>query len=500
MTIKLNADTVIEDTDAAAIPLTVKGAAAQTARLLSIIDSADAVLAEITDTGHFDNKDGIRTVTPEYGAGFGIQMFGEDAPEHFNQLGWYDHAGGAFPNLLNKTSGDDFTQADADNANWIIFISGTNFGAMAEIKEFINATSVVVSGFGWDQDINTSGDPGNFITVKHPSFVTGFGFKHEFSCGSAGEFEVVGYGHTGPFVSIFEHDAGADNADGTLFKAEAGGFNNVNTVVVDYRAGDLQPGDNGGAMGVLVDVSQAASADATTTVTNVIYVVINGSDATTNAMSVLPGFTNALVVAGSSEEDPAQGYDWDGATLTNRVTGTPQDGTAFLDTSTTDITIFDDDDDYILMGSAAPFEVVSATLVTGSSKNLVPTFEYSTAGDTWTALPSVSDSTNGFQNSGLISFTAPGDWATMTASGDGAVNSAYYVRIRRTYAPVIATSPVEDHFKTFASKTAGMSIRGDGVVQLPYLGAAPANLENGMIWTEADGLHMYVGGAEVTVP
>jgi hypothetical protein len=38
-----------------------------------------------------------------------------------------------------------------------------------------------------------------------------------------------------------------------------------------------------------------------------------------------------------------------------------------------------------------------------------------------------------------------------------------------------------------------------GAIQLPYLGAAPAGLANGMIWMENDGLHIYYNGAEKTV-
>jgi len=36
-------------------------------------------------------------------------------------------------------------------------------------------------------------------------------------------------------------------------------------------------------------------------------------------------------------------------------------------------------------------------------------------------------------------------------------------------------------------------------VQLPYLGAAPSVLANGMIWMESDGLHLYYAGAEKVV-
>jgi len=39
----------------------------------------------------------------------------------------------------------------------------------------------------------------------------------------------------------------------------------------------------------------------------------------------------------------------------------------------------------------------------------------------------------------------------------------------------------------------------NGYVQLPYLAGAPASPENGMIWMESDGLHLYYAGAEKLV-
>jgi hypothetical protein len=38
-----------------------------------------------------------------------------------------------------------------------------------------------------------------------------------------------------------------------------------------------------------------------------------------------------------------------------------------------------------------------------------------------------------------------------------------------------------------------------GAIKIPYLGAAPSTLENGMLWVESDGLHIYYNDAEKTV-
>lgn len=447
--------------------LTVKAASGQTAEIVNITDNSDNTLFEITATGHYNNVDGMRTVTPEYGAGIGIQKFGENTPEHFNQAGWFDYTGGAEgENLFIKTSGDDFTQADADTGSHLLFTTGTNTGAMCEVKEFISATKVIVSGFGWDQDINSGGSSGNFLTIKHPTFVSGDGFKHEFSVGSSGEFEINSYSFTSDFVAKIMVDAAADGSDGALFRAFANGYSNVNSVTLDYISGDLGAGESGGAIGARIDVSQAISSDSTTRVAAYTAVVTNGTDVQTTAYTVLPGFTNALTVAGAEAEDPGYGYEVTLASVADRVNGTPQDGTAFLDSSSSNLDLFDNDDDYILIGSDAPFEVIEATLIVGSSKNIDAVFEYSTGNGTWAVLPISTDGTIGFQQSGQIAFTAPGGWAVGNeAESPADITSAYYVRITRTYAPPIVVLPNEDHFKIYADKEQGMKIYGSGAIQ-----------------------------------
>ena len=112
----------------------------------------------------------------------------------------------------------------------------------------------------------------------------------------------------------------------------------------------------------------------------------------------------------------------------------------------------------------------------------------------------MSEGTSGFQQSGQLLFNAPTDWTKDDEDMDGnAITNAYYIAIQRTRTQLFPTLPVENYFKIFDSLSAGMYIRGDGVVKLPYTGGAPDSLVNGMIWMEADGLHMYRGGAEYTV-
>jgi hypothetical protein len=163
--------------------------------------------------------------------------------------------------------------------------------------------------------------------------------------------------------------------------------------------------------------------------------------------------------------------------------------------------IFDADNDYILIGSDATFEVIVVNLAVNSSKNIIATFWYSKAGGNWTALV-VDDSTGGFTGNGNIVFDAPALW---TKDDEAEINAditdAYYIKIVRTRTVTIATLPTEDIFYTYPERggDTGMQIRGNGTIKLPYLTGAPPDLENGLIWMESDGLHLYYNAAEKLV-
>jgi len=481
------------------IGLKITGATGQTGRFLRIEDDSNALLAEITATGHFDNKDGIRTVTPQYGAGMGIQLYGEDAPEHTNQAGWYDHTGGAFERLFIKTSGDDFAQADADNGNWIIFINGAYPGAFCEIKEYISTTQVIVDGLGWDTDINSSVSPGNFLIVKHPGFVSGDGNKHEFSVGATGEFEIASYSFTEPYMAEIELEAAADSTTALLLKIKAEGYSGTIGQEINVLTGALQPADVGAAQLIQIDDSLAVAADSTTQVAGSVYITNNASDATKDAIVVLPGFTRALEVQGAEEEDPDYGYETTSGVSTDRVNSGGGGNDAFVN-SAVNVQLFDNSGDDILIGSDSTFEIIQAVLTIGSSKDLNFNFYYSVTGGGWTLFTPQADNTNGFQNSGSIVFSAADlvGWSADDEDLDGnAITNAYYIALSRNYAPAVPTLPTEEYFKIFASQATGMAIDGQGYIQ--PRSSADADAPNSSIYYSADSSALVYKDAGGTV-
>jgi len=450
--------------------------------------------AKLDVAGSFSNTLGIRTVNAANSSGLWVQLNGESTPEHTNQTGSFDYTGGAYENLFTKTAGDDFTQADADNGNWILLM-GANVGAVAEIKTYIDASNVIVDGMGWTGDLASQ----SFYVMKHPIFVTGEGSKHEFSVEQTGEFEVHSYGFTGSKMIDFKNNVAADGSDTLHIVHNNNGYNNSDAVQIFYKTGDLQAGDHNQVIQISNDETGATGGE-------VDLLFLETTDATAvekHAIHISTGFDTALTVSGASAVDPDYGYELStgGTVATDRVNGGAGDGNAFLEAGN-DLTIFDADNDWIIIGNDDTFEVLEVVLTTPSNKDCVLEFYYTSDGaGTWSPLV-VDDGTQGFTKSGLIDWTAPVGWAEDDETDDGdAITEGYYIGIKRTYTPAIPTKPVEGHFKIYLEQggNTGMKIDGQGVVKLPYITAAPSSLENGMMWMESDGLHIYYNGAEKLV-
>ena len=109
---------------------------------------------------------------------------------------------------------------------------------------------------------------------------------------------------------------------------------------------------------------------------------------------------------------------------------------AFNNTST-NIAIFVNPTNGILVGDPAPFMHLRYTRQLAGGINVVPVFEYSTGPGTWSPLAG-TDGTSGFRLTGNFVFTPPLDWVPVSDAGTAALGtsfpiaSAYYVRVTRT--------------------------------------------------------------------
>jgi hypothetical protein len=114
------------------------------------------------------------------------------------------------------------------------------------------------------------------------------------------------------------------------------------------------------------------------------------------------------------------------------------DNLAEFISSASDVTIFANDNDYVVIGDAAKFEEIEFLLDTpASNPGIKPTFEYSIGVGTWgTFTP--TDGTNGMRNTGVLSWEDD-DIPTWVAGA----GSEYLIRINRTQNNLV-TTPKED--------------------------------------------------------
>ncbi len=488
------ANTVITNDTASDVGLSIKGAVSQTANLQTWSENDGAVVAQVQGNGRIYTTSGVKADALTGGGSLMLWPDGGIVIEHDLQAheADFDYTGGSQENLMTDAAG---VFVAADEGNWIIVRTGTYKGAMAEIKTFIDSDNVVLHTMGWDFDIADFG----YYIIQHPQVVIGDGYHNEFQVGTTGHLDIhsddwVGSTYSSNMFEV-EMDGAAANLRTAHIESECNGYNNIVGLEVHAKSGDLGPDKSVAGIYSHIDVSEATSSDATTSTPCYIAGVENGTSATTKAFLALAGFSKAFQVYGAPDDDPRYGYEVTGGVVADRVNGGTADTTAFLSSSASDLEIMDSDDDYILIGSDNTFEIVDVDLSTGANTTIVPLFYYSKAGGNWTAL-TVVDTTNGLTDNGQFNFNAPSDWTKDDeAEANGDITNAYYIKVVRTRNNLVQ-NPVENYFKTRASKSSGMEIRGDGVVKLPYVGGAPSDLENGMIWMESDGLHIYAGDSE----
>ena len=112
-------------------------------------------------------------------------------------------------------------------------------------------------------------------------------------------------------------------------------------------------------------------------------------------------------------------------------------------TSTT-TAIFEADNEYIIIGAAAAFEEMEFVLTTQSSKNIKPTFWYSTSGTGQFTQFTPVDGTDGFKHTGVVAWDA----SDLTGHVADGVTGTFDIKIIRTRNKIPGNTPVLGYAKT----------------------------------------------------
>jgi hypothetical protein len=129
----------------------------------------------------------------------------------------------------------------------------------------------------------------------------------------------------------------------------------------------------------------------------------------------------------------------DGVFLTNTLFTAFDDVTTSVAAALTTVTIFSEQDEYLLLANLIPFTGFDLTFDTVASADIEAIFEYLDANGNWNTFD-VTDGSVGFTQNGAITWAFDDvlDWAP----GDvGTLESYYFIRIRRTVAELV-TAPI----------------------------------------------------------
>ena len=209
------------------------------------------------------------------------------------------------------------------------------------------------------------------------------------------------------------------------FQVDAAGYGDINAVHIAYTTGAISTGKDEAVFLVNVDDTHVSATGG-----QVLGLEVLATDGNAdNIYAVKAGAVVGPVLQESgSFADPTTG--------TNDTTAT--DVAAMIDGSAgTSTTIFVADNDYILIGAAAPFTEIEFIIETPAvNPGIKPTFGYSTAGAHTFTTFSPTDGTNGFRNTGVVAWDA----ADLTAHGVNTDTGTYDIKITRTHASVGSVS------------------------------------------------------------
>lgn len=223
-------------------------------------------------------------------------------------------------------------------------------------------------------------------------------------------------------VMRFEHKPGIDNTRAITINIDNGNMENTHAMVINFDANKMDE------IAVMyeanVDTSEATSGkvrvyEATRT---------GNSNVEVHGLHINPGVFPVVQVSGIFEA-PAHAWDENGGFT---------DVTTAFGSMSTNVTIFDADDDKIYIGGDTVFESIELILNTvASGSGVAPTFEISDGVGGWiTNIP--NDITRGLRQSGLISIVDQTGWGSQNVNGE----TKFWYRITRT-ANFLTTPPIE---------------------------------------------------------
>lgn len=327
-----------------------------------------------------------------------------------------------------------------DVTDYITIGNAPYIGATGEITDYVNSTCVRL-GFGSVGDDNLQDATGlNYFKYTHPiaSFLDNGMISFNVGTNPDAKFEIHIANGTGAHSALIEDVAGSENHVAFTVENDFKGHSGTTGVKIHSKSTEIADGIHRDALKIIGDASLVSNSAMHFIQLDAVGL---GSGNDVDALHITPLVTHIIHMGSADTLD--SGYVED-INATGNFTST-----------TENIEMFEQDNDYIYIGNSLNFTTIGIDLFTTANVDLNLEYYYCNASG-WFLLTDVSDSTAGMQSSGTISFINPSDRGICNTEYDGTPFSDTadytYIALKRTKNNVL-TTPVERYISISGGST-----------------------------------------------
>ena len=381
--------------------------------------------------------EGLYAESVAYGAGLEISD-NDLTVTYVNVIG--DGTLAADTQVITDT-GASFDDTYVDQFLRVIDSTPSFTGATGEIKDVLSGTQLVVSFATAGDDSIPSATGMKYVIYPHPRFFVGDNGAISASVGpnEDAKFEIhieEGKGFHGVYI---DDTAGADQHQAFTIDTDIKEYTGIVAFNSYMEASTSLDSISASNLSLEINEGSITNSHLGFIDINAIGGNSNGNDLDVIHMEGLAA-TDHILHAGTPDTLTKAYYD--------NGDGTTSDATTAFNSTGTNITLFENDNSIIYIGSTTEFTTIAMSLSTNGTRNIYPEYYYCDGDDSWKTLPSVTDTTNSERISGTIAFPNPGDRGKCDEEIDSTAfadtTDLYYIAIKRTRNNYGTQKPIEN--------------------------------------------------------
>jgi len=385
---------------------------------------------DLFTNGSLKSKEGVYTEARKYGAGLEVLKNG-NANTYTNVING-DATLTASTQILTDTHAS--FDSSYEGQFLVVFSSTPSYeGAVGEIQEVLDSTHIILSFGTSNGDTIVDANAMSYAIYEAPIFFVGDNGDFELTVGNSEDavFEIEipeGNGFTGVYIDDI---AGADQHQALTIDVDSQGYDGIVALnLFMQNASSTNPSD--GVLEIMASLEGNANNYLNSSLRFLDFNLIGtGTDNDVDIMHINNFPLASHIIHSGNPNDLERAYYDDGD-------GTTIDSTTAFNSTGTNVTLFENDNSIVYVASATSTEFtnIAFDISTESQRNINAEYYYCTGDDTWVALPGVTDTTNGFKQSGSINFMNPVDRGQCNEEIDSTAfadtDARSYIAIKRT--------------------------------------------------------------------